>query len=213
MPPSGKLTPAVLSDFETWIKVGAPDPRDGKQRAVSGAGIDWTKARQFWAFQAPVKHPLPRVQDAAWPKRDIDYFILAELEKSGLGPVPRADKRDLIRRATFDLIGLPPTPAEIDAFLKDDTSEAFTKVVDRLLASPHHGERWGRYWLDVARYAEDKALAFVTPRPHAYRYRDWVVQALNADMPYDRFLRLQLAGDLLDDPEPDYFIKLAGLGF
>jgi len=213
MPRGGKLSAAVITDFETWIKLGAPDPRDGKQPATTAAEIDWTKARQFWAFQPPAKSPLPKVKNTAWPRRDIDHFILAELEKRDLPPVGLASKRDLIRRATFDLIGLPPTPDEIDAFLKDDSAEAFAKVVDRLLASQHHGERWGRYWLDVARYAEDKALAFVTPRPHAYRYRDWVVQALNRDMPYDRFVRLQLAGDLGIDAEPSYFIKLAGLGF
>ena len=213
MPPSGKLPPAVINDFMTWIKLGAPDPRDGKQLASTAVEIDWAKARQFWAFQPPVKHPLPKVKNAGWPRRDIDHFILAELEKRNLKPVGLASKRDLIRRATFDLIGLPPTPEEIDACLKDGSTDAFAKVVDRLLASPHHGERWGRYWLDVARYAEDKALAFVTPRPHAYRYRDWVVQALNSDMPYDRFVRLQLAGDMINDPSPDYFLKLAGLGF
>ncbi len=221
MPKNGKLPAAVLNDFETWIKLGALDPRDGKTAVVKE--IDWIKARQFWAFQTPIKHLLPKVKNAAWAKRDIDHFILAELEKRNLQPVGLADKRDLIRRATFDLIGLPPTPGEIDAFLKDDSPDAFAKVVDRLLASPHHGERWGRYWLDVARYAEDKALAFVALRPHAYRYRDWVVQALNSDMPYDRFVRLQLAGDLLPSPsgrgdggegaEPDLFVKLAGLGF
>ncbi|MBI3822926.1 MAG: PSD1 domain-containing protein [Planctomycetes bacterium] len=211
MPRNGKLPAAIVSDFETWIKLGAPDPRDGTQTAVTE--IDWAKARQFWAFQAPVKHPLPKVKNTAWPKRDLDHFLLADLEKRSIKPAGLASKRDLIRRATFDLIGLPPTPAQIDAFLKDESAEAFARVVDRLLASPHHGERWGRYWLDVARYAEDKALAFVTPRPHAYRYRDWVVQALNKDMPYDRFVRLQLAGDLLNDPEPDYAVKLAGLGF
>jgi cytochrome c553 len=213
MPPSGKLPATVLSDFEMWIKIGAPDPRDGNEAAVADAQIDWTKARQFWAFQAPRKYPLPKVKNTAWPKKDIDHFILAELEKRDLKPVGPVGKRDLLRRASFDLIGLPPTPAEIDAFLKDQAADAFAKVVDRLLASPHYGERWGRYWLDVARYAEDKALAFVNSRPHAYRYRDWVVEALNSDMPYDRFLRLQLAGDLVADAGLDYFVKLAGLGF
>jgi hypothetical protein len=213
MPPSGKLPAAVLNDFEMWIKLGAPDPRDGKQGSIAEANIDWTKARQFWAFQPPRKYPLPKVKDTAWPKKDIDHFILTELEKRDLKPVGLAGKRDLLRRATFDLTGLPPTPEEIDAFLNDKAADAFAKVVDRLLASPHYGERWARYWLDVARYAEDKALAFVNSRPHAYRYRDWVVQALNSDMPYDRFLRLQLAGDLVGDAGPDYFVKLAGLGF
>ncbi len=213
MPPSGKLPAAVLADFNLWIERGAFDPRDGQASPNATGAIDWAKAKAFWAFQPPVNHLPPKIKNASWPKQDVDYFILAELEKRGLDPVGFASKTELIRRATFDLIGLPPTIAEIDAFLKDNSPDAFAKVVDRLLASPHHGERWGRYWLDVARYAEDKALAFVTPRPHAYRYRDWVVQALNRDMPYDRFLRLQLAGDLIDDREPDHFVKLAGLGF
>ncbi len=212
MPRDSKLPAAVVADFESWIKIGAPDPRDGKQ-PVATKEIDWAKARQFWAFQAPVKHPFPKVNDTAWPKRDFDHFVLAELEKRSLKPVGLASKRDLLRRVTFGLIGLPPTPEEIDAFLKDDAPSAFAKVVERLLASPHHGERWARYWLDVSRYAEDKALAFVNTRAHAYRYRDWVVNAINSDMPYDRFLRLQLAGDLLTDPEPDQVVKLAGLGF
>jgi Protein of unknown function (DUF1553)/Protein of unknown function (DUF1549)/Planctomycete cytochrome C len=211
MPRDGKLTAAVVRDFETWIQIGAPDPRDGKQPAAKE--IDWNKARQFWAFQPPAKHPLPKVKDAAWPKRDIDHFILAELEKRQLQPVGPASKRDLLRRATFDLTGLPPSPEQIADFLNDDSPNSFAKVVERLLVSPHHGERWARYWLDVSRYAEDKALAFVNVRPHAYRYRDWVVEAINHDMPYDRFVRLQLAGDLLANPDPEPFVQLAGLGF
>jgi hypothetical protein len=216
MPPKGKLPDAVIADFETWVKMGAPDPRVDTTPMVVKE-IDWVAARQFWAFQPPVKTPLRKIKDAAWPLRDIDHFILAELEKRELKPVGPAARRDLLRRAALDLTGLPPSalmePAEIDAFLKDESADAFPRLVDRLLASPHHGERWARYWLDVSRYAEDKALAFVNTRPHAYRYRDWVVQAFNGDMPYDRFLRLQLAGDLIDDPKADPFVKLAGLGF
>jgi Protein of unknown function (DUF1553)/Protein of unknown function (DUF1549)/Planctomycete cytochrome C len=212
MPRDGKLPPAVVADFEAWIKMGAPDPRDGKA-TIAAKEIDWDQAKKFWAFQPPIKSPLPKVKDADWPQRDIDHFILAELEKRQLKPVGPASKRDLLRRATFGLIGLPSTSEEMDGFLNDDSPEAFSKVIDRLLASPHYGERWARYWLDVSRYAEDKALAFVNSRPHAYRYRDWVVQALNSDMPYDRFVRLQIAGDLVKDPEPDPFVKLAGLGF
>ena len=212
MPPKGKLPDTVIADFETWVKMGAPDPRVGKA-PLAAKEMDWNKARQFWTFQRPMKSPLPRVKDSAWPVRDIDLFVLAELEKRQLKPVGPANKRDLLRRATFGLTGLPPTPEEMDGFLKDDSPAAFARVVDRLLASPHHGERWARYWLDISRYAEDKALAFVNTRPHAYRYRDWVVQAFNSDMPYDRFLRLQLAGDLVSDGEPDRFVKLAGLGF
>jgi hypothetical protein len=210
MPPKGKLPDAVIADFETWVKIGAPDPRVG-DAPLAAKEIDWNQARLFWAFQPPVKSSLPRVKDASWPLREIDHFILAELEKRQLKPVGPATKRELLRRATFGLTGLPPTPEELDAFAKDDSPAAFAKVVDRLLASPHYGERWARYWLDVSRYAEDKALAFVNSRPHAYRYRDWVVQALNSDMPYDRFVRLQLAGDMVSDP--DSFGKLVALGF
>jgi hypothetical protein len=212
MPPKGKLPEAVIVDFESWVKAGAVDPR-GSATSTQTAEIDWEKARRFWAFQPPVKSQLPKLENTAWPLRDIDHFILAHLEKRQLKPVGPATRRDLLRRASFDLIGLPPTPEEMADFLKDDSPVAFAKVVDRLLSSPHHGERWARYWLDVSRYAEDRALAFVNTRPHAYRYRDWVVQALNNDMPYDRFLRLQLAGDLVKDPEPDPFVRLGGLGF
>jgi hypothetical protein len=208
--PTKLLAPAILLGH---LLACAAQAQERKGAEALETKIDWDKARQFWAFRAPTNYPLPKVKDAAWPKREIDYFILAELEKRQLQPAVPAQRRELLRRATFDLIGLPPTPEEMADFLKDDSPKAFAKAIDRLLASPHHGERWARYWLDVARYAEDKALAFVNSRPHAYRYRDWVVQALNRDMPYDRFLRLQLAGDLVNDPEPDLFIKFAGLGF
>jgi cytochrome c553 len=214
MPPQGKLPERVIADFESWIAQGAPAPNF---QAVPDAftklsSIDWDQARKFWAFQPPRKHPLPAIKKQAWPRRDIDRFLLAEMEKHGLEPVGPAGKIDLIRRATFDLLGLPPAPEEIAAYLKDDSPDAFAKVVDRLLQSPHYGERWGRYWLDVARYADDKALATSQVRPHSYRYRDWVVRAFNQDMPYDRFVRLQLAGDLLAEPA-DPFVRLAGLGF
>jgi hypothetical protein len=192
--------------------MGLPDPREGVA-AAKVAEIDWTKAREFWSFVPPVKHAPPKLADESWQRKDLDKFVLAALEKHGLKPVRPATKRELLRRATFDLIGLPPTPAEMDAFLKDESPDAFARVVERLLNSPHYGERWGRYWLDVARYADDQALALSTPSPHAYRYRDWVVQALNADMPYDRFVRLQLAGDLLPAAGNDYAERLAGLGF
>jgi hypothetical protein len=211
MPPKGKLPDAVIADFEKWIRLGAPDPRDDALN--DRAEIVWDKARQFWAFQPPIQHDSPQVNDVKWPKNDVDYFILAALERRDLKPVRPASKRQLIRRATFDLTGLPPTIEETEAFEKDPSPQAFEKVVDRLLESPHYGERWGRYWLDVARYADDKALAFANPWPHAWRYRDWVVKALNDDMPYDRFVRLQLAGDLLPEPKTNYALRLAGLGF
>ena len=153
----------------------------------------------------PLKQPAPPpVKDAKWARGDIDRFILAHLEKQGIKPVHAASKHDLIRRATLDLIGLPPTPEEIAAFEKDNSPDAFAKVVDRLLASPHYGERWGRVWLDVARYGEDDYRSLnpnprgYHPYPNAYLYRDWVIQAFNDDMPYDQFVKAQLAGDLMD---------------
>jgi hypothetical protein len=161
--------------------------------------------RAFWSFQPIRKAPVPAVSDATWPKTDIDRFVLARLEKEGLKPVRAADKRTLIRRATLDLIGLPPTPDEIDAFEKDDAPDAFATVVDRLLASPRYGEAWGRTWLDVARYGEDDYRSLdpkgrgLNPYPNAYLYRDWVIKAFNDDMPYDQFVRAQLAADLLGD--------------
>jgi cytochrome c553 len=213
MPPKGKLPATIVADFETWIKMGAPDPRDSKASST-GREINMTEGRKFWAFQPPRKHLPPQVKDASWPKGDIDRFILAGLEAKGLRPVRPATKRELIRRATFDLIGLPPTPEEVEAFLQDESAEAFARVVERLLRSPHHGERWARYWLDVARFAEDQAHTFaVTPFTQAFRYRDWVIKALNDDMPYDRFVKLQLAGDLMPDAPSDPFEKVAGLGF
>jgi hypothetical protein len=212
MPPTAKLPDNVIGNMRKWISLGAPIPAD---RDVEGQkkSIDWAQARQLWAFTLPVKHSPPKVKDERWPKTDLDRFILAELERRGLKPVQPATKRDLIRRASFDLIGLPPTPAEIQAFLNDDSPEAFAKVVDRLLASPHYGERWGRYWLDLARYADDQGNSFLSPMPTAYLYRDWVVKALNQDMPYDQFIRLQVAGDELPGPATDYVERLAGLGF
>ena len=160
--------------------------------------------RAFWSFKPLEETPVPAVKDAKWAKTDIDRFVLARLEKEGLKPVGPATKLDLIRRATLDLIGLPPTPEEIAAFEKNKSPDAFAKVVDRLLASPHYGERWGRIWLDVARYGEDDYRSLnpnprgYRPYPNAWAYRDWVIQAFNDDMPYDQFVKEQLAGDLMD---------------
>lgn len=210
MPPpkSGrKLSEEQINDLVMWIKLGAPDPRTGKSAVVAKKPTyDFEAARKLWAFQKPEDPSVPKIQNTKWPKSPIDNFILAKLEEKNLRPATAADKRTLIRRATFDLIGLPPTPAEIDAFLKDKSPNAFAKVVERLLASPHYGERWGRHWLDVVRYA-DSADARVTGGPEdfaeAWRYRDWVVNSFNRDLPYDQFITQQLAGDLLPPPEPD----------
>ena len=199
MPPEksgGKLPDKVIADFETWVKMGAPDPRDGPA-AVVKKEIDFTKAREFWAFKAPVAAPAPVVADKQWPRTDIDRFVLAGLEAKGLKPVADSDRRNLVRRVYFDLIGLPPTPEEMDAFFKDTAPDALAKVVDKLLASPQFGERWGRHWLDVARYAESTGKERNYTFPEAWRYRDYVIAAFNADKPYDQFIREQIAGDLL----------------
>ena len=212
MPPESKLADDIIEHFSTWVSLGAPMPADAHV-PTSSKRLDWSEARKLWAFQSPVEHPRPTVKNAQWPTSTIDSFILAELEKQGLSPVPAAGKRELIRRATVDLIGLPPTSEEIDNFLKDESCEAFATVVDRLLQSPHYGERWARYWLDLARYADDQGNSFLSPTPKAYLYRDWVVRALNRDMPYNEFVRLQVAGDELPGTAENYEDRLAGLGF
>jgi Protein of unknown function (DUF1549)/Protein of unknown function (DUF1553)/Planctomycete cytochrome C len=196
MPPKQKLPDAVIADFETWVKLGAPDPRDDGTKIVKKE-IDIEKGRQFWAFQPPKRIAPPQVKDAAWPRSDIDRFLLAALEAKNLKPVADADKHTLLRRVYHDLIGLPPTPEEVEAFVNDHSSQAFEKVVDKLLASPQFGERWGRHWLDVARYGESAGKQFNFNFPHAWRYRDYVIAAFNSDKPYDRFVKEQLAGDLL----------------
>jgi cytochrome c553 len=205
MPPKGKLDDAVLADFRRWVAMGAPDPRDGK--VTTARVIDLEKGRQYWAFRPPVAVEPPMVEGAT---SAIDRFLLARLKEKGIPLAPKADPHTLVRRLYFDLIGLPPTAEQVAAFERD----GLEKTVDALLASPHHGERWARHWLDVARYAEDQAHTFgVKPKPNAYRYRDWVIRAFNDDMPYDRFVRLQIAGDLVDPSEGDVFQRTAGLGF
>jgi cytochrome c553 len=219
MPPKGKLKDEEIAALTEWVKRGAPWP-DARpavaarpaSAARSDAAAVTVKDRSFWSFQ-PVRNPAPpAVRDAAWPASPIDRFILAKLEEKGLAPAPPAPRATLIRRAYFDLIGLPPTPAEIDAFLRDDSPGAFDRVVEKLLASPHYGERWGRYWLDVARYGEDQAHSF-QPRlyPSGFRYRDWLLRALNRDLPFDQFVIQQIAGDLLEGP--GRLDRLPALGF
>ncbi|MEI7686090.1 MAG: PSD1 and planctomycete cytochrome C domain-containing protein [Planctomycetota bacterium] len=194
MPPRQKLTAMQIDDLVAWVKMGAPDPRQG---TTVKAPMPLEEDRKFWSFQ-PVKEPsLPKVKDAAWPRTGVDYFILASLEAAGIRPVGDAEKRTLLRRVTFDLTGLPPTPAEMEAFLADKSPRAFERVVDRLLESPRYGERWGRHWLDLARYADTSGNAADFPVPQAHRYRDWVIRAIQRDLPYDQFLREQIAGDLM----------------
>jgi hypothetical protein len=213
MPPKAKLPDAVVADFEQWILMGAPDPRTTS--GVATSSMDLQAARRHWSFQPIKTRCPPQVKNSAWPRTPVDRFVLAKLEERGLSPSPPADKRTLIRRATVDLTGLPPTPEEVDAFLADSSPDAFTRVVDRLLASPAYGERWGRHWLDVARYADTKdgVLMFGDDRvrPYAYTYRDYVIRAFNEDLPFDRFIHEQLAADLIEPKVEPW--RLAAMGF
>jgi Protein of unknown function (DUF1549)/Protein of unknown function (DUF1553)/Planctomycete cytochrome C len=215
MPPKKKLPDDVIADFEKWVTMGAPDPRERAAR-VTKYEIDIEKGRKFWAFQPAKKPTRPAVKDATWPAGDIDRFLLANLEAKGLKPVADADPRTLVRRMYFDLIGLPPTPEDVEAFEKEYAARpqaALETLVDRLLALPQFGERWGRHWLDVARYAESSGRAANFAFPHAWRYRDYVIGAFNKDTPYDQFIREQLAGDLLapkDDKQKAEFLVATG---
>jgi cytochrome c553 len=197
MPPKGKkLSEQQIADLTEWVRRGAPDPRSltAKGSAASYGGV----GRDHWSFLPVKKQTIPEVKNSEWCRTPVDNFILAKLEASDMTPNAPADKRTLIRRATFDLIGLPPTETEVEAFLADSTPDAFAKVVDRLLASPHYGERWGRYWLDVARYGDTKGEPEkrTDPRyPDAWTYRDYVIDAFNRDKPYDQFILDQLAAD------------------
>ena len=224
MPPDGKLPATVVADFERWVSRGAPDPRTPgvagapvvASRSESGAAYDFGPGRQHWAFQPMADPEPPGVENEAWVRRPIDRFILARLEGEGLSPVAPANRRQLLRRVTFDLTGLPPTVAEIEAFLADSRPDAYDRVVERLLASPRYGERWGRHWLDVARYADSNGLDENVAHRNAFRYRDWVIGAFNADKPYDRFVQEQIAGDLIHDAATDdaaRFARLAATGF
>jgi len=205
--PKEKLPDAVIADLEAWVKMGAPDPRDG---ALKTTRLTLELAKDFWAFKPVARPPVPKHGHA----NPIDNFVAAKLAEKGLTPAPPADRRTLIRRATYDLTGLPPTPEEIDAFLKDNSPEAFAKVVDRLLASPAYGERWGRHWMDVVRYADTAGDNSDYPIPQIYKYRNWVIDAFNRDLPYDEFVREQIAGDLLPArDEADRRAKLVATGY
>ena len=220
MPPKQKLTDTQIADLEMWVKNGAADPRrsviDNAEELSTRPkyGMSLEEGRQFWSYQ-PVKDPVvPKVRNASWPRNAVDHFTLARMEAAGVTPAPVADARTLLRRVTFDLTGLPPTPAEMDAFLADTSPQAFEKVVDRLLDSPRYGERWGRHWLDVVRYADTCGNASDYPVPQAHRYRDWVIRAFNKNMPYDQFLREQIAGDLLPSgTDTERFERITATGY
>jgi hypothetical protein len=215
MPPAGQLPAEQVKDLEQWVKMGAPDPRgqSGSARPAQQP-YDLNEARKFWSFQ-PVKSPtIPEPNNKAWGHTPVDRFILAKLESKGLKPVADADKRTLIRRATLDLTGLPPTPEEIESFISDTSAKAFEKVIDRLLASPHYGERWGRHWLDIVRYADTAGCNSDFPVPAAYKYRNYVIKSFNEDKPYDLFIREQIAGDLLPArSEADKYQNIIATGY
>lgn len=194
MPPKHQLSQQVIADFEQWVRMGAPDPREGE---APKKGIDFVAAREFWSFKPVHNQTVPEPKDAAWARNEVDRFLLAKLDERGMNPNPDADRRTLLRRATYDLTGLPPTPTEMREFLADQSPGAFAKVIDRLLASPAYGEKWGRHWLDLVRYADTSGCNSDFPVPSAFRYRNWVITAFNRDLPYDEFLREQIAGDLL----------------
>jgi len=211
MPPKGKLPDPEIDVLAGWVARGLPWPAQAATAAATPSGKAWTitpEQRKHWAYQ-PVRDPAPpKVADESWPKSSIDRFVLAGLERKGIGPAPAADRRTLIRRATFDLTGLPPSPEEVARFEGDDSPDAFAGAVDRLLASPRYGERWGRHWLDLVRYADSRDARGVGGSDditEAYRYRDWVVAAFNADIPYDKFVVDQVAGDLVPASGPDGF--------
>ena len=190
MPKDGKLSERQIADLARWIEMGAPFPKSAK-------ADERTRDPNHWTFQPPANPSVPHVKNSAWPQAEVDRFVLAKLEANGMSPSARADKRTLIRRVTFDLTGLPPTPDEVATFLADDRSDAFARLVDRLLESTAYGEKWGRHWLDVARYADSNGLDENIAHGNAWRYRDYVVAAFNRDKPFDRFVLEQLVGDLL----------------
>jgi len=197
MPPEGKLADEQIASLETWIKMGAPWPDDGKSAATRADHT--TAASSHWAFQPIARPALPAVVRSDWPTSPIDHFILARLEQQGLAPSPQADRRTVYRRASFDVTGLPPMGADVARLEADADPRALDRALESLLASPHYGERWARHWLDIARYADSKGYVFTDDRnyPNAYKYRDWVVRALNEDLPYDDFLIEQIAADRL----------------
>src|SRR5436190_7040073 len=222
MPPTGKLPENVLADFEQWIARGAADPRANTAAVASASpqykGMSLEDGRKWWAFQ-PVAavhavQPPKFAAPSGWPKTPIDNFILDKLHDKQLQPSPRADRRTLVVRAYVDLLGYKPTYEEVQAFVNDRSPNAYEKLIDRLMASPHYGERWARHWMDVARYGDDNATSEATnpPYPFAWRYRDWIVEALNADVPYDRFIKLQLAADLMPTAKRDDMRALGYVG-
>jgi hypothetical protein len=201
MPPKDKLSAAAVADLENWVRMGAPDPRNAPE---SGAITSWEEAlrerKKWWSLQPVRKQAVPDVADRHWSNDPVDRFLLARLERAGLSPAPPADRRTFLRRATLVLTGLPPTPSEVEEFLADTSALAVEKMVDRLLVSPHFGERWARHWMDVVRFTETHGNEWNYEVHHAWRYRDYLIRAFNQDVPFDQFIREHIAGDLLTHP-------------
>jgi mono/diheme cytochrome c family protein len=210
MPPKQRLSDAQIADFVAWVQMGAPDPR------TAAAALTPVSKSDFWSFKPPQDHPLPNVKNKSWPISPIDHFILSTLEQKNLQPSAPGDKRTLIRRATYDLAGLPPTPSEVEAFINDKSPTAYANLIDRLLASPRYGERYGRHWLDLARYSDTKGYVYDREERHyvhSHAYRDWVIRAFNDDLPYDQFLMNQIAADqLITTRAPEGNRNLAAMG-
>jgi hypothetical protein len=215
MPPKEKLADADIVTLTRWVQMGLPWPETAGTATTADRFQITAEQRRFWSFQPVKDPPLPPVKNVAWPLSPIDRFILAKLEEKSLIPVQAADKRVLLRRATFDLTGLPPTPEEVEAFVADPSPQALEKVIDRLLASRHYGERWGRHWLDIVRYADTAGETADFPVPDAHRYRNYVIDAFNADKPYDQFIKEQIAGDILarSGPREKYAERVIATGY
>ena len=218
MPPSGKLPDAVLADFTQWIASGAADPRVTEPAIASASpqykGMSLEEGRKWWAFQPVVAHAGGSRRNGAKADQPIDFLIRQKLAEKNLKPSPQADKRTLVTRAYVGLLGFKPTYEEIQAFVNDRSPNAYEMLIDRLMKSPQYGERWARHWMDVARYADDNPSSEATnpPYPYAWRYRDWIIESLNADMPYDRFVKLQLAADMMPDSKRDDMRALGYIG-
>jgi hypothetical protein len=219
MPPRKKLSDEVLQDFREWIEMGAPDPRENSEETVSSSitSEDIKKGREFWSFKPPQRSSAPEVKDLGWAKTEIDQFVFAGLSAKGLQPAADADPNTLLRRLCFDLTGLPPTPKQSQRFSSDwkkNSEKALEEMVDSLLAQPQYGERWGRHWLDIARYAESSGRELNLTFPNAWRYRDYVIDSFNQDKPYDEFVVEQIAGDLLPiDSDKEWAENLVATGF
>ena len=203
---TGKLDAEDVATLTRWVQMGAPWSDEVEVVVDESAGEDEEEPQELWGYGPLARPAVPAVAGQAWVRNPIDAFLLAALEQRGLTPTPPANKVSLVRRATYDLTGLPPTPAEVDAFLADDRPDAYDVLIERLLASPHYGEKWARHWLDLVRYAETNGFERDTDKPFIWRYRDYVIDAFNADKPYDRFVLEQLAGDELDEVTPETLV-------